>query len=239
MSDLSAFYGPNAGYVLELYDRYVADPTSVDADTRQFFESFSPDILASVTNTAAVPGTTPVAPASVGLSEADVRKIAAAVDLANGIREYGHLAVQLDPLGSAPHGAPELSPDFYGITDDDLTRIPASVVGGNLAAGAANAAEAIARLREAYTAVAGFDFDHIQIAEERVWLRDAVESGRFNVEYDAAAKRKLLERLTQVEVFERYLHQTYLGQKRFSLEGNDVLIPMLDRIIDDATADGA
>jgi len=235
MSDLSAFFGPNAGYVLEMYDRYVDDPTSVDPETRHFFESFSPDVLTKVTARAAeiVPAT-PVAESPI-----NVAKIAAAVGLANGIREYGHLAVQLDPLGGAPHGAPELLPETYGITEDDLALIPAEVVGGEIAVGAANAAEAIARLRIAYTGTAGFDFDHIQIAEERFWLRDAVESGQFNLALDANAKRRLLERLTQVEVFERFLHQTYLGQKRFSIEGNDVLIPMLDRIIDDATADGA
>ncbi len=233
MSDLSAFYGPNAGYVLELYDRYVADPTTVDADTRQYFESFTPTDLASAGVAVEAP------PVSGALSEADVTRIAAAVGLANGIREYGHLAVQLDPLGSAPHGAPELQAEAYGITQDDLERIPASVIGGTIADGAANAADAIARLRDAYTKTAGFDFDHVQIAEERVWLREAVESGQFSGELDAAAKRKLLERLTQVEVFERFLHQTYLGQKRFSVEGNDILIPMLDRIIDDATSAGA
>ena len=233
MSDLSAFFGPNAGYVLELYDRYVGDPTSVDADTRHFFESFTPSDLASA-------GVAVEAPASSsGLSEIDVTKIAAAVGLANGIREYGHLAVHLDPLGSAPNDAPELHAEAYGITEDDLATMPASVVGGDIAEGAANAAEAIARLRDAYTKTAGFDFDHVQIAEERFWLRDAVESGEFAGELDASAKRKLLERLTQVEVFERFLHQTYLGQKRFSIEGNDILIPMLDRIIDDATSAGA
>ncbi|MGN6482874.1 MAG: 2-oxoglutarate dehydrogenase E1 component, partial [Thermomicrobiales bacterium] len=239
MGDLSAFYGPNAGYVLERYDQYVADPASIDAETRAFFDTLTPADIAAVT----APPTAGVAVASAAPAPAapavDVLKIAAAVGLANGIREYGHLAVQLDPLGGAPHGAPELFPETYGITEDDLKSMPASIVGGQIAEGAANAAEAIARLRDAYTKVAGFDFDHIQIAEERFWLRDAVESGEFNPNLDPAAKRKLLERLTQVEVFERFLHQTYLGQKRFSIEGNDVLSPMLDRIIDDATSAGA
>ncbi|MGB3329008.1 MAG: 2-oxoglutarate dehydrogenase E1 component [Thermomicrobiales bacterium] len=241
MGDLSAFYGPNAGYVLELYDQYVADPASVDAESRAFFATLTPADIAAVTAPAAAAVTVSASPAagSAATSAADVQKIAAAVGLATGIREYGHLAVQLDPLGGAPHGAPELFPETYGITEDDLKTMPASIVGGRIAEGAANAAEAIARLRDAYTKVAGFDFDHIQIAEERFWLRDAVESGEFNPNLDANAKRKLLERLTQVEVFERFLHQTYLGQKRFSIEGNDVLIPMLDRIIDDATSAGA
>jgi len=238
MGDLSSFYGPNAGYVLERYDQYLADPASIDAETRAFFDTLTPADIAAVTSPGAAGGATAVAPATAAPA-VDVMKIAAAVGLATGIREYGHLAVQLDPLGSPPNGAPELFPETYGITEDDLKTMPASIVGGKIAEGAANAAEAIDRLRDAYTKVAGFDFDHIQIAEERFWLRDAVESGEFNLNLDASAKRKLLERLTQVEVFERFLHQTYLGQKRFSIEGNDILIPMLDRIIDDATSAGA
>ena len=227
MSDLRTFIGPNAGYVLELYDRYLADPDSVDTDSRAFFEAFTPTQAES-------PAVTPAAAAT----SVDLKKVAAAVDLATGIREYGHLAVQLDPLGTPPQGAPELDIANYGITEDDLRRMPADIVGGEAADGAANAAEAIERLRIRYTTRIGFDFDHVQVAEERAWLTDAVESGRFELDPDATTRRNVLERLTQVEVFERYLHQTYLGQKRFSIEGNDILVPMLDQITDDASAAG-
>jgi 2-oxoglutarate dehydrogenase E1 component len=238
MSDLSAFFGPNAGYVLELYDEYLADPESVDADSRQFFDTFSPSTLEAAAATApdgqGRQGTAQAAPAGV-----DLVKVAAVVGLANGIREYGHLGVRVDPLGSEPPGAPELDPKTYGITEEDLEKIPANVVGGDIVDGAENTAVAIQRLRERYIGSVGYDFDHIQVAEERFWLTNAVESGRFDPSLDASAKRKLLERLTQVEIFERFLHQTYLGQKRFSIEGTDALIPMLDKIIDDATSAGA
>src|SRR5690606_13811217 len=143
MSDLRAFIGPNAGYVLELYDRYLADPESVDADSRAFFEAFSPP--SSVETTPAATAAT--APAA----GVDLSKVVAAVALATGIREYGHLAVPLDPLGSDPPGATELDPATYGITEEDLKAIPAEVVGGKVASGAANAAEAIERLRNRYT----------------------------------------------------------------------------------------
>jgi 2-oxoglutarate dehydrogenase E1 component len=231
MSDLRAFFGPNAGYVLELYDQYLDDPSSVDEGTRQYFASFSP------------PTETPEPIAAPVVADAttpavDVQKIAGAVNLAYGIREYGHLAVQIDPLGSPRPGAPELLPETYGITEADLQGIPANAIDGQIANGAANAAEVIARLRDAYTDSIGFDFDHVQVAAERAWLTDAVESGRFGQPLDASARRKLLERLSQVEGFEKFLHQTYLGQKRFSIEGNDILIPMLDAIINDATSDG-
>ena len=232
MSDLRAFFGPNAGYVLELYDRYLEDPNSVDEETRQYFASFSP-LAVTTSPVAESPATTAVAAPSV-----DVKKIAGAVNLAYGIREYGHLGVQLDPLGSERPGAPELQPETYGITEEDLLSIPGEAIDGQISQGASNAAEVIQRLRDAYIGSVGFDFDHVQVAAERAWLTDAVESGRFQQPLDAGQRRKLLERLSQVEGFEKFLHQTYLGQKRFSIEGNDILIPMLDAIINDATSDG-
>jgi 2-oxoglutarate dehydrogenase E1 component len=231
MSDLRAFFGPNAGYVLELYDRFVADPESIDAESRAFFEAFVPP-------TEGDSHPQPHVAAQVAASPIDLRKVAATVNFATAIREYGHLAVPLDPLGSEPPGAPELILESYGLTDDDLKTIPADIVGGEAADGAANAFEAIERLRRRYTSRIGFDFDHVQVAEERAWLNDAVESGRFEVEPDEGSQRKLLERLTQIEVFERFLHQTYLGQKRFSIEGNDIIVPMLDQITDDASSAG-
>jgi 2-oxoglutarate dehydrogenase E1 component len=228
MSDLGAFLGPNAGYVLELYDRYLADPESVDADSRAFFETFSPPPEGQPTG-AVVPAAGPAV---------DLKKVAAAAALADGIRDNGHLAVQLDPLGSAPIGAPELDPAFYGISEADLEQLPAEIIGGKAAEGARTAAEAIARLRQRWEGRLGFDFDHVQIAKERAWLNEAIESGRYTENLDDQTARNLLERLTQVEVFERFLHQTYLGQKRFSIEGNDVVVPMLDQITDDAAAAG-
>jgi 2-oxoglutarate dehydrogenase E1 component len=228
MSDLSAFFGPNAGYVLELYDRFVTDPSSVDDDTRQFFANFSPSTLNGQASGAT----------ATGLVGVNVEKVAAVVSLAAGIREYGHLAVHLDPLGSTPTGAPELDPETYGLTEDDLRSLPASVVGGSAAQGAANALEAIAHLRDRYTNTAGFDFDHVQVAVERAWLTHAVETGEFETHLDEAAGRHLLDRLSQVEGFEKFIHQTYLGQKRFSIEGNDILVPMLDQIIDEASGEG-
>src|SRR5699024_1410518 len=118
--------------------------------------------------------------------------------------------------------------ETYGLTDDDLKAMPPDVVGGPLADGASSAHEAIQRLRKRYTSTLAFDYDHVQIAEERTWLHQAAETGQYDVKLDEKDKKKLLDRLTQVEVFEQFLHKTYPGQKRFSVEGNDILIPMLD-----------
>jgi 2-oxoglutarate dehydrogenase E1 component len=232
MSDLRTFVGPNAGYVLDLYDRYLADPASLDADWRAFFADFDP---ATITPTPArATAAAPVASAPA----VDVSKIIAAAQLAQAIRGYGHLASRLDPLGSPPPGAPELKAEHYGLTESDLAALPASVVGGAVANGAANAAAAIARLRSTYCGVAGYEFDHVPATEERTWLREAVESGAFSQRLEPEAQRALLRRLTSVEGFERFLHQTYLGQKRFSVEGNDIVVPMLDELVHRAAGDG-
>ncbi len=161
-----------------------------------------------------------------------------AVGLANSIREYGHLAVRLDPLGSDPNGAPELVAESHGVTEAELAALPADVVEGPAAAGAANAQEAIARLRSIYQGAIGYDFDSVQSYDERIWLRDAVETGQFVPRLDAEQQTELLERLSQVEGFEKFLHQTYLGAKRFSIEGTDIVVPMLDEVINEATAGG-
>ncbi|HEX5500363.1 MAG TPA: 2-oxoglutarate dehydrogenase E1 component, partial [Thermomicrobiales bacterium] len=195
MSDLNAFFGPNAGYVLELYDRYLQDPNSVDAETRSYFEHFTPPAPGAAATTA----TTTAAPFSVGA-------VVGAASLAQAVREFGHLAVQLDPLGSPPQGAPELAAAFHGISDADLRAIPAMAVPSEATDGAANAAEAIDRLRAIYSAGIGYDFDHVQIAEERAWLRHAVETGAFDLRLDPDEQRRLLQRLTEVEGFEKFIH---------------------------------
>ena len=216
---LDHIQGVNAGYVAELYERYRENPESVDAATREIFESWVPADLAQP------------APAAAGV---DIHVIVGAANLAECLRRYGHLAAQIDPLGSAPPGDPSLSSKSHGITDDDLKKLPASLVGGPVAETAANAFEAIEKLRRIYSSTTGFDLSHVFVPEEREWLRDAVESGRYLPAMDGKNARALLDRLTEVEVFEQFLHRVFPGKTRFSIEGLDMLVPVLDEIISGA-----
>ena len=234
MSDLQAFFGPNAGYVLDLYERFTADPTAVSAADRAWFESLGPDLLNQPLTTGAGQATN----GHTTVATVDITRTVGAAALAQAIREYGHMNATIDPLGSPLPGAPELDPAFHGVTESDLAALPAEVVGGPAAAGARNAAEAMAKLRAIYSGSVGYDFDHIQVARERLWLQNAIEAGEFSAPLETATRRALLRRLTQVESFEKFLHQTYLGQKRFSIEGNDVVVPMLDEIVHSAAASG-
>jgi 2-oxoglutarate dehydrogenase E1 component len=231
MNDLEQFYGPNAGYVLDLYERYLQDPSSVDAETQAFFAHWSP------VGTVACPCPLPdrqvqtVSERPENLSRRQVNKIVAAATLAAAIRKRGHLGARLDPLGSEPLGDPSLLSETHGITDADLAEIAPDVIGGHASEGVRNALEAIQALRAMYSGTISYEFDQVKSAEERAWLRDAVGLRLYHRKPGGAGARKLLQRLTQVEVFERYLHQIFVGQKRFSIEGLDMLVPMLDEII--------
>lgn len=224
MGSLREFPGPNAAYVLELYERYRQNPESVDPVTRAFFAVWGPPIEEEVPP----PERAPVS----------VQPVIATVELAKAIRQYGHLAARLDPLGSPPPGDPALDLRTYGLTPAMLLTLPAEIVGGPAAAGAANAWEALERLRAIYCGTTGYEFDHLTAAEERAWLTEAVESQRFWPPHDPVDEILLLDHLTRVEVFEQFLHRSFPGQKRFSLEGTDMLVPVLEEIICRAAAQG-
>jgi 2-oxoglutarate dehydrogenase E1 component len=214
------FFGPNLGYVLELYENYREDPDSVDGQMREFFESWSPPRV----GTPGVNGQQ-VAP------EVDVEKAVGASKHVRHIRDFGHRAAKLDPLGSEPPGDPTLDPTFYRITDEDLETLPSLIIGGPIAERTSNAREAAEELRRIYCDTTGYDFGHVHDPEERFWLRESVESGRFDKRMEGESAKRLLQRLTRVDAFEKFLHKTFLGQKRFSVEGNDMVVPMLNRII--------
>jgi 2-oxoglutarate dehydrogenase E1 component len=222
------FHGPNAGYILELYERYRHDPDSVDAATRAYFEQWPP----AVAEPPVAPRDRPAAPTPA------VEKIMGAVNLAQAIREYGHLAAQLDPLGTPPPGDPSLSLAAHGLTEADLQQLPASLVGGPVAEHSAHALEAIQALRAIYSSTAGHDYDHLRHPQEREWLRQAAESRRFRPPGDPLDPLALLERLTEVETFELFLHRIFPGKTRFSIEGLDMMVPILDEMIGEAAESG-
>ncbi len=224
MAELDQFYGPNAGYVLDLLERYQRDPSQADAAA-----------LAGLRSSAEV---TP----SVATVEPDISAAASAAALAQSIRFYGYLGARLDPLGAPPPGDPQLDAATHHLNDEDLRRLPASVVGGPLGARLArnaSACDAIGRLRVLYCATSGFDFAHIAEPDERDWLLESIETERFRPPADPVDERGLLDRLTEVSAFERFLQRAYPGQTRFSVEGLGMLIPMLDELIAVAAEDGA
>ena len=189
---------------------------------------------------AAPAGTAPRSPLPGVVVEAgleDLKHVAAAMALVKAIRHFGHLAARLDPLGSEPPGDPALDPGPLGLTPEIMARIPADVL--RIYVPGRTLAEAYPRLQETYCGTISYEVEHIGSHQERLWLRQVIESGEHRKPLAPEQKRKLLGRLTAVETLERFLHKAYLGQKRFSIEGLDVLVPMLDETIERAGASGA
>src|SRR2546430_17392814 len=137
MSTWQGFTGLNRGYVLELYERFRNDPASVDAETRALFARWTPP--------ADVADETPRSVDAKLLGKA-----VGAVNLAQAIRRYGHLAAQLDPLGKPRHGDPSLLPETHGVTEADLRELPATLIPSPLAESAANMYEVVEAFRRGY-----------------------------------------------------------------------------------------
>jgi 2-oxoglutarate dehydrogenase E1 component len=211
------FHGPNIAYVIELYEQFQQDPNSVDQQTRDFFDQWTPP--------------KEFAPGVIGVESFQARKIIEAVNLTHAIRAFGHLGAHLDPLGSEPHGDPWLELDHYEITDEDLKGQPVEVVGGPISENAQNAFDAIQALKQVYMGTIGYDYEHVHNPEERRWLRNAAECGEFRPPDEPIDEQGLLIRLTRVETFEQFLHRIFPGKTRFSIEGLDMLVPILDEVI--------
>ncbi|HUF26038.1 MAG TPA: 2-oxoglutarate dehydrogenase E1 component [Gemmatimonadaceae bacterium] len=213
----------NDGYIAEQFEAYRRDPASVDESWRQFFrfaEGLAGVVARPADGTAAAPEL--------------LRKVAGAAALVDAIRNYGHLAVPVDPLGSPPPGAAELAPEFHGITEADLQLVPAEALGfGN-----GTAADVVARLRLLYSSRLALESEYLEEEAEREWFRQIVEQGDLLAPLGPDEKKSILRRLTEVDGLERFLGRAYLGMKRFSIEGTDALIPMLDAAMEESAALG-
>lgn len=219
--DWQEFSGYNQAYLQDLYEKYCENPLAVDENLRAFFGRFPP------TDDGKIRSSHPPA-AEQGFS---LEKAVAVGRLAESIRQYGHFHARLDPLGSPPPGDPWLNEDTYGLTVEELSALPASLVGERSFQRSQNAWQAIEWLRSLYSGTIGHDYLQIRAPQERNWLRQAVEEERYWPDLTAEERFALLERLTEVEVFERFLQRTFPGKTRFSIEGVDMLVPMLDELI--------
>ncbi len=184
--------------------------------------SAMPSLVSAAAPTQAQPAVAP--------SDEMLRAVAAGMAIVAAYRTHGHLAAHLDPLGTPPIGDPSLEPANWGLTPALQSAIPASVlrvkVPGN------TLAEVLPRLRETYSSTIAYEVEHISNTEQREWLRDVIESGKHKISLSQEQQIELLRRLTRVEAFERYLRKTFLGQKTFSGEGLDVMVPVLEEMLE-------
>ena len=192
-----------------------------------------PKPAAAVTLETRAPG---MEAAPAGVSADLVRAASAGTTLVARYRNFGHTAATLDPLGEPPAGDPALDPASLNLTPTLMEMVPASTLRIHLPG--KNLAELLPRLRETYCSTIAYQFEHISNHEQRGWLREQIESGVHRRPLSRDEALALLESLTSVEAFERYLRKSYLGQKTFSIEGLDAMIPMLENTIDLLGADG-
>lgn len=253
------FDGPNAGYVQDLFEAFTRNPQEVPEAWRKIFTDQVDELLAEgillpealqgrgsvFPATSAVPAAPPaeISPPSASSETGEIGRmdrllplIARATGLIQAFRDHGHQLATVDPLGSAPPGHPQLDPSFFGTSLEELSEIPTSLVlpdGGD-----EPLIETLARLHASYCGNIGYQFEHLEDPDRVRWLWSEVESGRHSEPMAAEDRIRLLRRLSEVEGLERFLHRTYLGQKRFSIEGTDMLVPMLDEALHQAARQG-
>ena len=255
--------GLNAGYARLLLEDYLENPEAVPPEWRELFESGDSELVASHPgllrlletlergngHPAPAEPAPPLAaeqapaaeapPAKPEIDETLVGGVAAAMALVKAIRMHGHLAARLDPLGSEPMGDPALDETRLvpPLTPELQERIPAKLIRVHVPGETLK--DVLPKLREVYCGTIAYEIEHISDHSERVWLRQAIESGRYRTPLTREEGIHLLELVSRAEGFEQYLRRAFLGQKQFSLEGLDVMVPMLDEAVEISAAAGA
>ncbi|HEX5712526.1 MAG TPA: multifunctional oxoglutarate decarboxylase/oxoglutarate dehydrogenase thiamine pyrophosphate-binding subunit/dihydrolipoyllysine-residue succinyltransferase subunit [Solirubrobacterales bacterium] len=221
----------------EFYEKVAAD-LDIDATgvTTAHPAAESAPPLAAATGAVAAPAAEPsTAPGEV--DEELLQAVQAATSVLKAYRTHGHLAAQLDPLGSKPKGDPALEPENVNLTPELMQRIPASIL--RIGVPGENLLEALPRMRQTYCGTIAYQFEHLSSHQQRIWLREMIETGAHRQPLTDDEKQRLLGRLIDVFQFERFLEKAYLGQKMFSIEGLDVVVPMLDELVTLAHRAGA
>ena len=252
------FDSQNAAYAQALYEEFARNPEAVPEEWRHFFslgpaaareaglmvpESLAANGGRSVADTpVGGAGQVPTATLHAVQGEADTMRrllpvVARATSFVQAYRDHGHHLSQIDPLGSAPPGHPQLDPSFFGTSMEELEELPASLVMENV--GDESLANALQRLRNAYCGTIGYEFEHLEDPSVVRWLWEQVESGVHAQPMAAEDQVRLSQRLAEVEGLEQFIHKAYLGQKRFSIEGTDMMVPMMDLSLEEAARDGA
>lgn len=220
-SPYAEFTGPNLGYVMEMYEVFKTNPEAVDAGLAEMFRRFGAPEVGTTQQDHAV---AKVAPSNFG-------KVLSAYKLLDAIRTYGHLAADIYPLNDRPKDSSRLELSYYGLTESDLRDMPATLFFKQLPVGVDNGLDAVNHLKALYTGKIAYEFAHIIDEEERNWIQSKIENGEISVTLSSEEKKHLLERLTKIEGFEKFIHRTFVGAKRFSIEGLDTLVVLLEELV--------
>ncbi|MBW6492575.1 MAG: 2-oxoglutarate dehydrogenase E1 component [Lentimicrobium sp.] len=221
MDKQSYLSNADSDYVDQLYKNYLNDPDSVDTGWKRFFEGFEFARMnyRNDTDKLTVPGEFKV------------------INLINAYRQRGHLFTLTNPVRTRRKYSPTLDIENFGLTKDDLSAV--FQAGNEIGIGPASLAKIIDHLNQTYCQSVGVEYAFIRNEEIFHWLRQKMESRRNQPRLGKAFKTTILRKLSEAVFFEKFLHKRFPGQKRFSLEGGESLIPALDSIIEKGAALGA
>ncbi|MFA6922429.1 MAG: 2-oxoglutarate dehydrogenase E1 component [Gallionella sp.] len=241
MQDSSQLFGTNAPFIEALYEQYLTDPAGVTGEWRSYF-----DALPKWDSTVKEVAHTPVRKSFEALPKAggeglpdseQERRQVKVLQLINAHRFLGLRVANLDPLKRhAKPVIPELDPAFYGLGEADMDST--FETGSLVAAARLTLREILQLLRQIYCGSIGAEYMYISDVPQKRWIQNRLEGVRGVAGYSADQRRRILGRLTAAETLERYLHTKYVGQKRFSLEGGDTLVPLLDHLLQRCGAQG-
>jgi len=244
----SYLFGGNAPFIEELYEKYLVNPTAIPEEWREYFDRMQVLPGAATKDVAHAPvvesfkqratrgdfsaprtmATEPVAPERLQV---------AALLLVTAYRIAGSRWATLDPLKRMPRPpVPELEPAFYDLSEADLEHVVNA--GSYVGLDRTSLRNLLQALRDTYCRNIGFEYMFISERAQRQWIQERIEPQRAVPQLSADQKKRLLQKLTEAEHLERYLHTKYVGQKRFSLEGGESLIPCIDELIQRAGANG-
>ncbi|BBD79295.1 2-oxoglutarate dehydrogenase E1 component [Aerosticca soli] len=231
----SQLAGDNADYIESLYESWLADPSSVADAWASYFQTLKGREAGDTAHSAVIARIEAAQRqrrvAAAPLDDAHARKQAGVLRLLTAYRSRGHLAADLDPLGlQQKMEAPDLGLAFHGLSEADLdTEFDCGTYAGG--GQRLKLRELLARLKKTYTGTIGAEFMYISDHLQRSWIYTRLEQANGEAGLDADGKRHVFDGLTAAEGLERYLHTKYVGQKRFSLEGGDSLIPLVDEVV--------
>jgi 2-oxoglutarate dehydrogenase E1 component len=247
-SEVLTEFGVNAALVEEIRQRFDVDPTSVHPSWAELFQEDDVAEPPLAVPPQQQPGAAPPPPPwirteAAALPEHDgeiaphlAEKHARVLRLIHSYRARGHRIAKKDPLGADSSYFPELDPAHYGFGHEDLDQL---YIAGDLPGGAMQTlTEILGRLKATYCRSVGVEFTHIQDPGRKGWLQRRLEETQNTSPVSTEDRLRILQKVAAADLFERFIHTKFLGQKRFSLEGSEALIPMLDMIVEDAPTHG-
>jgi len=218
-------HGPNLGYLIEQYELYLANPEQVDESLRALFSQWGEPYVeehGQVTG-----GTEQVVSPTIVITK--LKKLAKALQYVQNIRKHGHLQADIDPLEKQPE-TELLSLNYYGLSEADIRELPVEVLIPEFAGKFTDSLAAVQYLKQVYTNTIGYEVEHVPFVEKQ-WLHEKIENEYGQKQLPNDRKEELLKELFAAEGYEQFVHRMYVGQKRFSIEGLEALVPAINELV--------